>query len=262
MKVNMLSSNSCRLNQSIDMCGFIPSRLLHFYSDSLHFYFDSRSTTNITENVWCQMQTKSIDINKNRHITQMDAKLKPSQKLTDSNWIDKTKSKKPKWNIIVYEWRQRRCGGSTILLARLEFDTQVCEHVSDFQCLIQRQQVLYGWKCMLTKIGECKWIAHRSNTNEGSYFCLACVRPRAICFTLKSKAFTWYWHERNTIFIWKMRLKVNKIIFCSAKIDSFWQLDGYKWHWNFMPFDSNKSLHFYRPYSERKRKKEKERECS
>lgn len=55
---------------------------------------------------------------------------------------------------------------------------------------------------------------------------------------------------RKTIFISKMRLKVHKIIFCSGKIDSYWQRDRYKWHWNFMPFDSNKSLHFYRPYSE------------
>lgn len=75
-----------------------------------------------------------------------------------------------------------------------------CEHVYDFQCLIQRQQVLHGWKFTLTKTGKCKWIAHRSYTNEGCYFCLACVRPRAICITLKSKAFTWYWHEKDNFY--------------------------------------------------------------
>lgn len=183
---------------SIDICGFIPSRLLHLYRFvALLFWLPSQYNR---KRVVSNANKISIDINKNQHITQMHAKLKPSQKLTNSMESTKQRVRSPNGISLWTNERKRRYRGRHNFIGSIGIRYTNCEHVSDFQCLIQRQQVLHGWKFTLTKTGECKWIAHRSYTNEGCYFCLACVRPRAICVTLKSKAFTWYWHKKDNFY--------------------------------------------------------------
>lgn len=113
-------------------------------------------------------------------------------------------------------------------------------------------------KCTLTR--ECKWMQckHKVLQMIGATFLLGmCLTEGQFVSRLKQNTQSQCIDTRKTIFIRRMRLKVRDSALLSAvvKIDSFWQPDAeiQVTVGHFMPFDSNKSLHFYRPYSQTQR---------
>lgn len=105
MKVNMLSSNSCRLIQSIfavsfqaDCFTFIPIRCT--------FILTPFPVQQKTCGIKCK-QNLHWHKQKSTHYTNA-CQVKTKSKTNQFNGIDKTKSKKPKWNIIVNEWKEKK----------------------------------------------------------------------------------------------------------------------------------------------------------
>lgn len=138
---------------------FYLSRLpLILYFDSMHCPFRC---------VWCQMQTKFTNINKIRHFANVTkTKTQVKNPKIHSMEIDKTKSKKLKMeykmvSIVDDDERNKRSEGSTILLARFDFNIQFEHDMSDF--LIQRQYTFVTiplFVVLFAQNRECKWIVH------------------------------------------------------------------------------------------------------